>query len=113
MQGRVFVGSEDAGAVRGTRGMQGRVFVGSEDADAVRGTRGMQERVFVGSEDAGAVRGTQGMQEIQAVEPTSSRLRLVDFIKIIRENGVDEATASDEDVELAFSKHASMGTGKL
>ena len=71
----------------------------------------MQGRVFVGSEDAGAVRATQGMQGIQAVEPTSSRLRLVDFIKIIRENGVDEATASDEDFELAFSKRASMGTG--
>ena len=31
---------------------------------------------------------------------TSSRLGLVDFIKMIRDNGVDEAKASDEDVEL-------------
>ena len=96
-----FVGSEGAGAVRATQatqGMQGRVFVGSGDAGAVRG--------------AHRTLGVQGMQGMQAVEPTSSRLRLVDFIKIIRENGLDEATASDEDVEIAFSKHASMGTGK-
>ena len=85
-------------ATQATQGMQGRVFVGSGDAGAVRGAHGTL--------------GVQGMQGMQAVEPTSSRLRLVDFIKIIRENGLDEATASDEDVEIAFSKHASMGTGK-
>lgn len=40
-----------------------------------------------------------------------SRLGLIEFIGLLRSNGIGEDKAPDEDVELVFSKHASMGTG--
>ena len=45
------------------------------------------------------------------LESTSSRLGLLQFIQLLRSNGVREDQASDEQAELVFSKHASMGTG--
>jgi hypothetical protein len=42
------------------------------------------------------------------------RLGLADFVEIIRKNGVQEELVSDEQAELVFAKHASMGAaGKL
>jgi hypothetical protein len=42
------------------------------------------------------------------------RLGLADFVEIIRKNGVQEELVSDDQAELVFSKHASMGAaGKL
>ena len=46
------------------------------------------------------MRGVGGVRGRDAIEATSSRLGLVDLIKMLRENGVEEARASDEDVEL-------------
>ena len=42
---------------------------------------------------------------------SSGRLGLSELIDLIRSQGVEEGVASDEDVELVFSKHASAGTG--
>jgi len=42
------------------------------------------------------------------------RLGLADFVEIIRKNGVQEELVSDEQAELVFSQHASMGAaGRL
>lgn len=54
---------------------------------------------------------SRGLESWSSRQGRGSRLGLIDFIELLRNNGIDEDNAPDEDVELVFSKHASMGTG--
>ena len=54
---------------------------------------------------------TRKTTQLPGLESTSSRLGLLQFIRLLRKNGIGEDQASDEEAELVFSKHSSMGTG--
>ena len=59
---------------------------------------------------------TQHHKPEQAMESTSSRLGLFDFITVLRKNGISEQNASDEDAEMVIFSSSSilpMGTQTL